>query len=232
MMISQPVSFLSRAIRGRILLLLASVLAACSPQDDATGRNDEEGRKRRLPILQEVKVEIRKDGLAYLPGATLPFTGDAISLHYDRTPPRLFVRTPYRDGKIDGIKTTYSSGGKLREERTYKYGTPVTCVVYHGNGQKKIELQLNSRDKGEGPYRRWHDNGQLEAESLLDAEERLHGEEKDYDRDGKLVAHYRNEHGRLVEVISENPELKAARIAKWGPSVPGDPPAKAAPPQP
>jgi hypothetical protein len=232
MMSSQNACFTPRVTCARFLVLLAGVLAACSPQDDAADRNSEEGRKRRLPELQEVKVEVRKDGLAYLPGASLPFTGDAVSLHYDRTPPRLFVRTPYRDGKIDGVKSTYTSGGKLREERTYKNGTPVTCVVYHGNGQKKIELQLNSHDKGEGPYRRWHDNGQLEAESLLDSEERLHGEEKDYDRDGKLVGHYRNDHGRLVEVISESPELRAARLAKWGPSVPGDAPVKPAQPQP
>jgi hypothetical protein len=210
-------------IRRTSLLLAACILSACSPREKAGDAAN--SAKQHLPRLQEVKVEVRADGLAYLPGATAPFTGDAITLHYERTPPRLYIRTPYRDGKLDGVKATYTVGGKLREERTYKMGRPLTCVVYHGNGQKKLDLQLNNRDLGEGPYHRWHDNGALEAESLLDANERLHGEEKDYDREGKLVAHYRNEHGKLVEVIFETPQVKADRIAKWGPSMPGDVPA-------
>lgn len=206
----------------RVALALCLLPASCSPSEEKAAESNTP--KRRIPILKEVKVEIRQDGLAYLPGESTPFTGDAVQLHYDRTPPRLHIRTPYRNGKKDGTKCTYSSGGKLKEERTYKAGLPISCVVYHGNGQKKIELKLNSRDLGEGPYRRWHDNGVLEAESRLDADERLHGEEKDYDRNGNLIAHYRNEHGKLVEVFFEKPEVKAERIAKWGPAVPSDSP--------
>jgi antitoxin component YwqK of YwqJK toxin-antitoxin module len=202
------------------LCLLASV--ACSPEDKST--SSAAAPKRKIPILQELKVERRADGLAYLPGAQTPFTGDAIDLHHDRTPPRLAIRTPYREGRIDGVKTTWTSGGKLREERTYRAGMPLTCVVYHGNGRKKIDIILNERDLGEGPYKRWHDNGVLEAESTFDSEERFHGEEKDYDREGKLVGHYRKVHGRLVEILFETPEVKAERIAKWGPSLPGDQP--------
>jgi hypothetical protein len=204
-----------------LLWIAACMMPACSPREKA---GESSPSKHHLPLLQEVKVEVRADGLAYLPGASVPFTGDAIALHFERTPPRLYIRTPYRDGKLDGVKATYTVGGKLREERSYKMGRPLTCVVYYGNGQKKLELQLNERDMGEGPYRRWHDNGVLEAESLLDANERLHGEEKDYDREGKLVAHYRNDHGILVEVMFETPQVKAERIAKWGATMPGDAP--------
>lgn len=205
------------AMRAGAILVSACILATCSPPEESAG-----APKRKIPILEEVKVEVRDDGLAYLPGAAAPFTGDAIELHYDRTPPRLAKCTPYREGKVDGVVVTYTSGGKLRQERTYKMGRPVSSIVYHPNGQKKIEAGLNERDLAEGPYRRWHDNGVLEAEATFDANERFHGEEKDYDREGKLVGHYRKEHGKLVEVIFETPETKAARIEKWGPSVPGD----------
>jgi hypothetical protein len=202
------------------------LIAGCGPGDETPGTRPQKATGR-FPELKELKVEIRADGLAYLPGSTSPFSGDAIELHYDRTPPRLHVRTPYRQGRIDGVKTTYSSGGKLREERAYKEGKPVSSIVYHGNGQKKIEVRLNDRDLAEGPYRRWHDNGILESEATFDADERFHGEEKDYDRSGKLVGHYRKEHGRLVEALFETPEMKAGRIEKWGPSLPGDLPAPA-----
>src|SRR5687767_10921039 len=104
------------AARHMILLAMVVLVAGCSPED----KPKEAGsgtRKRTFPLLQELKVEVRDDGLAYTPGAATPFTGDSIELHYNRTPPRLSVRTPYLRGKKHGVKTTYSSGGKLREER-------------------------------------------------------------------------------------------------------------------
>jgi hypothetical protein len=208
--------------RNVAAVLTAVVLIACSPSDNDAEARGEAPSKSRFPILQEVKVEVREDGLAYLPGAATPFTGDAIELHYDRTPPRLAMRTPYRDGKKDGMVVTCTSGGKLRQERTYREGRPVSSLVYHPNGQKKIEVGLNERDLAEGAFRRWHDNGVLEAEATFDADERFHGEGKDYDREGKLVGHYRKVHGKLVEVLFETPETKAERVAKWGPAVPGD----------
>jgi antitoxin component YwqK of YwqJK toxin-antitoxin module len=172
------------------------------------------------PVLIEIKVEIKQDGLAYLTGSKTPFTGDAIDLHYDRTPPPLAQRTPYLKGLKHGPVTTYTSGGKLRQERTYKNGIPASSIVYHGNGQKKIEVNLNAKDLAEGPYKRWHDNGVLQAESTFDADERFHGEEKDYDREGKLIGHYRHDHGNLIEVIFETPEMKIERLAKMNPSPP------------
>jgi hypothetical protein len=210
--------------RLALCLTVALLIAACSPGDENKG-DKTPNAKARFPDLKELKVETRADGLGYLPGATSPFTGDTIELHFDRTPPRLHVRTPYRQGRIDGVKAFYSSGGKLREERTYKDGKPVSSIVYHGNGQKKIEVRLNDRDLAEGPYRRWHDNGVLESEATFDANERFHGEEKDWDRNGKLAGHYRKEHGNLVEILFETPEMKAGRIEKWGPSMAGDEPA-------
>ncbi|WP_156346101.1 hypothetical protein [Verrucomicrobium spinosum] len=105
-----------------------------------------------VPGYQEVKVEIRDDGLAYLPGAEVPFTGDAIELHYDRTPPRLARRTPYVKGRRHGMMVSFTSGGKLREERTFDQGKPAFLVVYHGNGKKKYEFALNEKDVERGPY--------------------------------------------------------------------------------
>lgn len=192
------------------LFFIASALAAQANPDQASI-----AAKSRGP-LAEVKVEIRSDGLAYLPGATQPFTGNAIDLHFDRTPPRIAKQTPYVAGKKHGTVTTYTSGRKLREERTYNDGKAVSSIVYHGNGQKKLEVGLNEKDLAEGPYKLWHDNGVLRAEAVFDADERFHGEEKNYDREGKLIGHYRKDHGTLTGIIFETAEMKQERLEKMG----------------
>lgn len=187
----------------------------------------------QVPGYVEVKVEIREDGLAYLPGAVEPFTGDAVELHYDRTPPRPARRTPYVKGRRHGVVTSFSSGGKLREERTFEMGKPVSLTVFHGNGQKKYQHALNAREVGEGPITRWYENGVVWSEAHLDAEGRFHGEEKNYDREGRLSGHYIKEHGRLKDILFENAEMAHERESKGiaDPRKPAPAPAAEAPPQ-
>lgn len=168
--------------------------------------------KAKRAAVEEVKVEVRPDGLAYLPGASTPFTGDAIEVHPNHTPLRASRRTPHVDGRRHGTMTRTTPGGRIIENRVYENGRPVSSDVFHGNGKKKISVQLNAQDKAEGPYQRWHDNGVLQAESTFDANEKFHGEEKDYDREGKLIGHYRIEHGKLKEILFETPEMKEERI--------------------
>lgn len=194
--------------------------ASTSCQKDNDSKPSE--RKKRA-ALKEVVVEIRENNLAYLPGSPAPYTGESIELHYDRQPPSLARRAPYLNGKKHGVVTTYTSGGKLREERRFENGRPISSNVYHGNGQKKIEVQLNEKNLAEGPYKRWHDNGVLQSESNFDADELFHGEEKNYDREGILVGHYRKNHGVLVDIIFETSEMRAERLEKSAPATPTKP---------
>ncbi|CAN5914989.1 hypothetical protein BH11VER1_BH11VER1_17680 [soil metagenome] len=192
------------------LILVAGFFPACKKEAPTP-----KGKVKTPKVaVQEVNVEIRPDGLAYLPGSAGPFTGDALEIHADRTPPTLAKRTPYTNGKKNGAVTTYSPGGRKREERRYDNGLPVSSDVFYSNGQHKIEVLLNAKDLAQGPYKRWHDNGVLEAEATFDENEFFHGIEKDYDREGNLVGHYRKEHGILLEVIFETPEMKKIRFDK------------------
>ncbi|MGI8603874.1 MAG: toxin-antitoxin system YwqK family antitoxin [Verrucomicrobiales bacterium] len=186
--------------------LCLSIVSACLAFVQC-GRGPEKVTRREVPTA--VKVEVREEGVAYLPGASQPFTGEAIDIHAER--PAVAKRTPYVNGRRHGKLTTWTPGGKLREERTYENGRPLSSIVYHSNGQKKIEVGLNEKDLAEGPYRRWHDNGVLQVESAFDEHERFHGEEKNYDPEGKLVAHYKMERGHLKEIIFETPEQREER---------------------
>lgn len=196
-----------------LLVLSSLTLVSCRAEPEKVSQ-----QKKEPPLpAQEVKVEVRADSLAYLPGASKPFTGDAIEVHADHHPATVKRRIPYLDGHKHGKVITYTPKGRIREERAYDHGKPISSDVYHTNGHKKIAVLLNEKDLAEGLYRRWHDNGVLESECNFDSEERFHGIEKDYDREGKLVAEYRKEHGKLVEIIFETPEMKAIRIQKETP---------------
>ncbi|MFN0127958.1 MAG: toxin-antitoxin system YwqK family antitoxin [Verrucomicrobiales bacterium] len=205
------------AFATALLVFIAPVLVQCDRGTPTSQSADKKSKSQRpaAPPAVAIPVEVRADGLAYRPGESTPFTGEAIELHPDVDPPAVVRRIPYVDGKKHGAVTRWTPKGKQLEDRRYDHGVPQSCLNFHSNGERKIQVVLNAHDKAEGPYFRWHDNGVLQVESAFDSEERFHGEEKIYDREGKLVGHYRNEHGKFMEVIFETPEEKARRLAHW-----------------
>lgn len=210
-------SFHPRALAVLLLVLIIPGLVQCdrgAPAAESAGKKPKAHRASAPPAVA-VPVEVRADGLAYRPGDTTPFTGEAVELHPDIDPPAVLRRTPYVDGKKHGSVTRWTPKGKVLEDRRYDHGVPKSCLNFHSNGERKIQVVLNAHDKAEGPYFRWHDNGVLHVESGFDSEERFHGEEKIYDRGGNLVGHYRNEHGKFMEIIFETPEEKERRLAHW-----------------
>jgi len=136
------------------------------------------------------------------------------------------VATPYKDGRIDGPKTTYSPDGQVRELRVYANGVARESVVFYPRsrgGGKKLHVSLNANDCGQGPFLRWHPNGQLSTEATLDEQGKWHGDFKEFAEDGKPSAHYRWDHGRLVGIVFETPARKALR-EKEQPAMKVEPP--------
>jgi hypothetical protein len=210
-------NLLRPALTASLLLSLTPWIVQCDTRPTSAETPAKRAKPSRPPTppAVAVAVELRADGLAYRPGESTPFTGEAVELHPDLTPGAAMRRIPYVDGKKHGSVTRWTPKGKLVEDRKYEHGVPKSCLNYHSNGQKKIQVVLNAHDKAEGPYFRWHDNGVLQVESGFDSEEKFHGEEKIYDRQGKLIGHYRNEHGKFMEVIFETSEEKERRLAHW-----------------
>lgn len=197
-------------VTNRVLagaLGVAMGLCACRREESANA-----GAARGREPLRPVTVEVRENGLAHLPGAATPFTGEAISAHPD-TPWLVKLKEPYTAGKRDGDKKELFKNGTVKTLRRYDAGVPVYAATYHKNGQIKFEVHLNAADKGEGPYRRWYEDGTLEATSGLDAEERWHGEFKEWTKTGQLKTHHIFRHGLLQKIIFETPESAIARRA-------------------
>ena len=169
--------------------------------------------------MTEVFVEIRGDGLGYLPGAKQPFTGQAItaSKNFEDCVESI---TPYKGGRLHGDVMTLFKAGNPKTVRTYSEGVPKKFVTYYQDGAKKFEQSLNAKDKAEGLYRRWFATGQLQGEATYDDEERWHGDHKEYTEDGKLKAHYVFEHGALQRIVYESLTAKAAREAAAVPPPP------------
>ena len=165
-------------------------------------------------IPHALAIETRQDGLAYLPGHSKPFSGEAVELHPGWNPPRVAKRTPYVYGKKHGSMTTWTPGQKLREDRRYEHGAAKASTVYHSNGRIKYQVTLNAKDKAEGPYRRYYPGGELQVEATFDEHEKFHGDEKCYDRNGKLIGHYRHDHGNTLIPLFETHLMKVERLWK------------------
>lgn len=193
---------------ARLLVLLpaATLMPACKPSASTPAPAV---RPDRVPV-QAVIVEMHGDGLAYLPGDSIPFTGDAITPFGD-SPWLVKIREPWSAGKKHGEVIEYFKNGEPKSVRRYDHGLPKHAVAYHKNGQMKFEIGLNAQDKAEGPYRRWYPDGILECEAGFDSEERWHGSSKEYSKNGELRSHYILEHGALRQIIFENEEGKTSR---------------------
>jgi antitoxin component YwqK of YwqJK toxin-antitoxin module len=186
-------------------------------QPDASGPVPERRPASAVPNqgkapVTDVIVEKRADGLAYLPGAKQPFTGNAItaSKNFEDCVESI---TPYRNGRLHGEVMTLFKAGNPKTVRTYEDGVPKKAVAYYQDGAKKYEQTLNAKDKAEGLYRRWFASGVLQAEASYDDEERWHGVNKEFSEDGKLKAHYVFDHGTLQKIVFESHAAKAAREA-------------------
>lgn len=210
--------------------MLAVATLACQPpadwEKDAEKAAKSKSGKLQAPAIDTITVEKRADGLVYLVGKEQPYTGTDVEKLVTGEKPEdrkeYVVVTPYKDGKIDGVKETYFMSGRLREGRVYKAGEAIESTVYFPSGKKKLYAELNAKDVAEGAYQRWHENGALHTEGAHDADERFQGEFKEYDEQGKLTGQYLWEHGALKKAIFETPEQKEDRMKSYG-KIEGEP---------
>ena len=119
-------------------------------------------------------------------------------------------RSPISDNAVERITDTWQSGGKQRAFYLID-GEEIGFRFWTASGVLTMEVGLQDGVK-HGPYRTWHDNGQVEEESTYIVGKE-HGITRQYDENGVQIGSYVMEHGtgldlwyRAPEVLSESRE--------------------------
>ena len=160
------------------------------PSMDATTRNAEPSpatpnkppAKIDEPPVQTVDFSklVERDGLMYEGDSETPFTGGVVAKLENG---RRYEGT-YKDGKQEGLSTTWHKNGQKSSEATYKDGMLVSGLVtyWHENGQKKAE----TTDKdGELLITEWHENGKKSREATFKDEKQV--SETRWDEEGNEI---------------------------------------------
>ena len=105
-------------------------------------------------------IQIRNE-IAYLPDEKEPFTGKYEE--YYSTNGQKKSETNYKDGKQNGLSTSWYENGKKEYEENYEDGKQNGLFTnWYENGQKKNETNYLD-GKVNGLYSLWYENGQLKC---------------------------------------------------------------------
>ena len=131
-------------------------------------------------IVSIDKIVIR-NGLVYKINSNEPFDGISEEYYTGRNH-QLGRKVNYKNGKQDGITTTWDENGQKESEGNYKNGkTDGTMTTWYENGQK--ESEANSKNgKRDGIVIAWYGNGQKKVE----------GNSKNGKLDGTTTTWYEN----------------------------------------
>ena len=116
--------------------------------------------KNGEPELIQPELELRLDGLNYLEGENIPYSG-----------------------KRSGI---YKSGQKSFEKNYLNGKLHVLWTSWHKNGKKMAE-EIWKDGKPDGLWILWYDNGQKENELIYEKGKIVQGSRKFWDKSGKRV---------------------------------------------
>ena len=129
----------------------------------ATPKNEPHAKVAEPPVQTvDASKLVRRDGLRYEGDSETPFTGVGVEKHENG---QKSAEAIFKDGKREGLATTWHANGQKLVEETFKDGKqdgPVT--LWHENGQKQAEYTFKD-GKLEGLMTQWHKNGQKSSEA-------------------------------------------------------------------
>jgi antitoxin component YwqK of YwqJK toxin-antitoxin module len=107
-------------------------------------------------------IQIRNE-IAYLPDENDPFTGKYVE--YYSTNGQKKSETSYKDGKQNGLFTSWYENGKMKSEANYSDGEVNGLFSWwYENGQKMSETDYID-GKANGVTIEWDENGQKKSET-------------------------------------------------------------------
>ncbi|MGM0545645.1 MAG: toxin-antitoxin system YwqK family antitoxin [Bacteroidota bacterium] len=125
---------------------------------------------------------------------------------------------PGTDEPYNGERNIHNEALNLKGKAIYVDGYPEEVTYYNSDDQKKTEIVVADKGKGEvvrqtewyksgqkkfehhkNTLREWYENGQLRADVPYDENGDLHGIAKTWDEDGNLKEEESYEHGTLTD---------------------------------
>ena len=125
---------------------------------------------------------VERDGLAYEGDSETPFTGVAVGKYANGQKSQ---EATYKDGKLDGLRTSWHANGQKRSEGTFKARKAEGLYTrWHENGQKRQEGTYKD-GKPEGLTTVWYENGQKKQEVTYKDGKKV--SETKWDEEGNVI---------------------------------------------
>lgn len=198
-------------IKDRVRMLSAAslllILVGCG-----SGGPGSEREVPAPPSIPQVKVEVRADGLAYVPHTHELFSGEAVSAFFGM-PWLMEHREAYRHGLRHGEKVEYYKDGTKKTVFRHRMGVPESAVSFYPDGVKQMEQVMDLESNTGGTYATWHPDGTPECNASVNKDGHWNGDYKEFTPDGTLRTHYFFRHGVLRQVNLEDEAGKQKRAA-------------------
>ena len=184
-----------------LLPLFAASITLCLAEEAKPNLDDPATLKKILAeAIDDYDLEYGEDenkGLICAPVSLRPLTGWAKMVNREG---QLRNLEYYKDGKKDGLQTSWYENGQKYSEINHKDGTKHGLQTYwHENGQKQKEITLKDGGKHSTEIR-WKKNGQKQVE-ITRKNGKKHGLETWWDEEGNIIQQKRYENGQQVEKI-------------------------------
>ena len=139
-----------------------------------------------------------REGVYYVSGSDTPYTGKSFKLNENG---KKAIERNFKDGKADGLYTTWHENGQKEEEILFKEGNMDGLQTYWDEDGQKL-MKRNWKDgKKEGLHVSWYPNEQKQRETNY----------KDGKEEGLHVAWHQNGQ-KLVEVnYKDGEEVEGSR---------------------
>ena len=143
--------------------------------------------KTEIQSVNQKETEIRNDGILYLKGSDLPYSGKTFRLHIINGQKESEII--YKDGKKEGLKTVWYDNGQKWFANNYKDDRLNGLATgWHRNGQKSSEVNFKN-DIRNGSSIEWFANGKKLAEQNF-KNGKLVGPQKYWNNKGESVDSY------------------------------------------
>ena len=120
--------------------------------------------KTEIQSVNQKETEIRNDGILYLKGSDLPYSGKTFRLHINGQKESEII---YKDGKKEGLKTVWYDNGQKWFANNYKddrlnFKNDIrngSSIAWFANGKKLAEQNFKN-GKLVGPQKYWNNKGE------------------------------------------------------------------------